>query len=151
MRVIKVEYCVAMVVLALVTGVRAQSEAAKAEKALLSMERDWAQALVKRDAQKMEGFLAREFVSVEPDGTVLDRAQYVEARVKDRELESSTLEQLRVRVFGQSATVTGLQTNQVRRGGEKVVERFRYVDVFVFQEGAWKCVSTQVTPMPGKK
>jgi hypothetical protein len=32
-----------------------------------------------------------------------------------------------------------------------VTERFRFVDVFVLQDGTWKCISTQVTPLPAKK
>jgi len=129
----------------------ARQDAESIKKLLLKVERDWATALEKRDGKAIAALLANDFISVEPDGSLLNKEQYLEARVKDQELESSTLEQMQVRVYGPTATVTGLQTNQRKRKGEKVTERYRYVDVFILQDGAWKCISTQVTPLPAKK
>lgn len=140
-----------VLLLAITQEVRAQPKATAVEQMLLKTERDWVTALEKRDGKAIAALLAQDFISVEPDGSLLDKAQYIEARVKDQELESSTLEQMQVRVHGSTATVTGLQTNKCNRNGNKVTERYRFVDVFVSQDGSWKCVSTQVTPLPAKK
>jgi ketosteroid isomerase-like protein len=141
----------AVLLLTLAPVIRVQADDTSVEKSLLKLERDWVAALEKRDTKVIAPLLAKDFISVEPDGSLLNKKNYLEARMKDQELESSSLEQMQVRVYGPTATVTGLQTSQVKRKGEKVTERYRYVDVFILQDGAWKCVSTQVTPLPAKK
>lgn len=141
----------AVLLSSLAAVIRAHADDTSVEKSLFKLERDWAAALEKRDGKVIAALLAKDFISVEPDGSLLNREQYLEARLKDQELESSTLEQMQVRVYGQTATVTGLQTNQGKRRGVKVTERYRYVDVFILRDGTWKCVSTQVTLLPAKK
>ncbi len=129
----------------------AKQDANAVEKQLLTLERNWAKALEKRDAKVIEPLLAKDFISIEPDGSVLNKEQYIEARLKDPVLESCTIDMMQVRVFGNAATVMGLQTNRDRVKGEKVTTQYRFLDVWVMQDGAWKCVSTQETPLPAKK
>lgn len=129
----------------------AQSESDSVEKTLLKLEQNWAKAIEKRDGKAMEPFLASDFISIEPDGSVLNKEQYIQARVKDPvDVESSVLEKVQVREFGSTARVTGLQTNHGSLKGKKTIERFRYVDIFILKNGAWQCISTQVTPLPAK-
>lgn len=152
MRTTPIVFIAALLLLNLPTLSIAQSDTAAVEKLLLNLERNWAAAIEKRDGKAIEPLLASNFISIEPDGALLNKAQYIEARVKDPVvIESSTLEKMEVRLYGETATVTGLQTNRGKVEGKILIERFRYVDVFVLSNGTWKCISTQVTPLPGKK
>lgn len=141
--------CFAIFVLLMVV---AQAPAADGpdEKALLDLEHAWAKAIEKRDGKAIEAFLADGFISIEADGSLLDRKKYIAARLKDPlEIETSSLDEVQVRLHGPAATICGRYKVVGKLNGKKVTYDFRYVDVYVKQGGSWKCVSTQLTPIVG--
>ena len=48
-------------------------------------------------------------------------------------------------VYGGTAIVTGVYRERVQLKGKSVVRRGRFTDTWVKQNGAWKCVASQVT------
>lgn len=120
------------------------------EKSLLDIEHAWAKAIEKRDAKAIDGFLAEGFISIEADGSLLDKKQYIAARLKDPlQIETSDLSEVRVRIYGGAAAVSGHYRIAGKLDGKKVSYDYRYVDVYVKQGTAWKCISTQLTPLRG--
>lgn len=140
-----------VVVLSLI-GLSAAAADDSVEKTLIGLEKSWAKAIEAKDVKAMDAILADSFISVEPDGQLLNKKQYLEARVKDPEkIESSSLEDMQVRVHGHAATVTGRYLVKGKLNDARVTHEFRWVDVFISQNGSWKCVSTQLTPLLKKK
>src|SRR5262245_54070027 len=66
----------------LVAGIASADEEAD-RKALVHLEQAWAGATENRDAKGLEAILAAGFQGIEADGRLLDRKQYLEARLKD--------------------------------------------------------------------
>ena len=55
---------------------------------------------------------------------------------------------LRVRVFGNTAVVTGSDTEKSTEGGKDTSGKYIWTDVFVKQNGKWRAVSSQITKVP---
>ena len=61
------------------------------------------------DADALDGFLADDWIVVDPDGGVIDKARFLEV-IKSGALSHESMEStdLRVRLYGDTAVVTGL-------------------------------------------
>jgi ketosteroid isomerase-like protein len=57
---------------------------------------------------------------------------------------------MKVRVYGSTAVVTARATSKGRFKGQPFSESERSTDVFVKQDGQWKCVLTQLTRIATK-
>ncbi len=118
---------------------------------LLAAEKAFSDALVAGDLTILEGIIADEWIIVDPDGHLIDRAAFF-AVLKSGELAhtSMDLSETRVRVYGD----TGVLTARVRSAGAYQGRQFttteRSTDVFVRVQGAWKCVLTQLTSIAAK-
>lgn len=144
--------CTPCTAVLLFVAVSAQAADDSIDKTLMALEKSWAKAIEAKDVKAIDAILADRFISVEPDGQLLDKKAYLEARAKDPEkIESSSLEDMQVRVHGNAATVTGRYIVKGKLDGASVSHEFRWVDVFINQNGSWKCVSTQLTPIVKKK
>jgi ketosteroid isomerase-like protein len=113
---------------------------------LLQVEKDWAQAFVKNDAEAIDRFMAEDWIVVDADGHVTDRAAFL-GIIRSGALthQAMTLEEPRVRVYGNTAVVTGRATSSATYNGSAFTTQERSTDVFVKQQGRWRCVLTQLT------
>ena len=59
-------------------------------------------------------------------------------------------EDLRVRVYGDSAVITGLTRTKGKFMGRDFSTQERATDVFVKRDGRWHCVLTHLTRIPNK-
>jgi ketosteroid isomerase-like protein len=57
---------------------------------------------------------------------------------------------VKVRVYGDTAVLTGLDTVKSKRKGQEYVERYLYTDVWVKRGKRWQCVATQSELLKGK-
>lgn len=105
-------------------------------KLLLQMERDWSQAGVRKDAKTMDRILADDWVSVDFHGKTINKAQAM-AELKATAATGQSLElgDMKVRVFGDAAVVTGAD-----RSG-----KFAWMDLFMKRNGRWQAVASQST------
>jgi ketosteroid isomerase-like protein len=119
-------------------------------KTLLQLENDMAQAWVQRDTQTLERILADDYTLGGIGDFWIDKDEYV-AGLDNPEFRttSAIVDDLRVRVYGDAAVVTG---RAVYRGSSKkegkYVRRFRFTDTFIRRDGAWKCVATHASGLP---
>jgi ketosteroid isomerase-like protein len=115
------------------------------EAAIIQLERDWAAALVKGDLAVLDRSLAKEWVQ-NADGEVMTRAQGL-AAIKSGafKLESATMRDISVHVFGDVAIAT--MTGDVKGTfmGKAMPPLQRSTDFFVKRDGRWQAVSTQNT------
>jgi len=113
---------------------------------LLKLEKDFAHAIVNNDAEAIAQFLADEWVIVDPDGGIIDRTPFLGV-IKAGTLTHQKMESddVTVRIYGNSAIVTGLTTSEGKFMGQAFTTHERTTDVFVNQRGQWQCVFTQLT------
>jgi ketosteroid isomerase-like protein len=117
---------------------------------LIQLERDWDEAFHHRDVAFIENVLADEFVATYGDGTRGDRAKELTlAAAFDQQIESSTLDEFIVKIYGDTAVVWFTQHLVGPSQGRPLELTFRYVDVFVLRAGRWQCVATQSTKVTG--
>jgi hypothetical protein len=90
--------------------------------------------------------LAEEFVSTYGDGSRGDRAKELKLAVDfDQQVDSSTLDEFVVKVYGDTAVVWFTQHLLGPSKGQPLAVTYRYVDVFVMRDGRWQCVASQST------
>lgn len=115
------------------------------EQAIMQIERDWAAAMAKGDLTALEQNLAKEWTLTE-DGRTTTRAQALGAfRSGAYKVESATLRDLSVHVFGDAAVATMIVETQGTFMGKPVPPASRSTDFFVKRDGRWQAVSTQNT------
>jgi len=80
---------------------------------LLKLENDFARAVTNNDADAVDGFLADDWIIVDPDGGIIDKARFLGV-IKSGALSHEMMESadLRIRLYGNTAVVTGLTTTK---------------------------------------
>lgn len=128
-------------------AVGAQSREVKSDQQILiQIERDWDAAHHGRNPDFIKTILADEFVAVYSDGTTGDKAHELAlAAGFNQQVDSSTLDDFVVKIYGETALVRMTQTAVGVSQGRQVTLTFKYVDVFVLRDGRWQCVSSQST------
>jgi len=120
---------------------KADSDAVTSQ-TLQAMERDWLNAEKNRDAAAFEKLVADDWIAINPDGkrkTKVERA----AEIKTSNIDSATLGDMKVRVFGDTAVVTGTDDEVTTKDGNKTSDHYVWTDVFVKRNGKWLAVASQ--------
>ena len=113
---------------------------------LIKLERDWDAAFHRKDVAFIDSVLAQEFVSTYGDGTRGDRAKELKQAAEfNQQVDSSTLDEFIVKVYGDMAVVWFTQHMVGPSKGQRLEVTYRYIDVFVQRDGRWKCVASQST------
>ena len=116
---------------------------------LMQMERDVLAALIKRDSAALEPLFADDLVLTSPDGMSQTKAQFLaDVKSGDLALESSEIEDMKVRVYDNAAVVTYSTTDKGKYKGQDLGGRYRWTDVFVRRGAKWQLVAGQGTPLP---
>jgi ketosteroid isomerase-like protein len=113
---------------------------------LLTFEEDFSQAVAANDAAAIGRFVADDWVIVDADGRVIDRARFlnvIESGALSHELMEST--DVEVRLHGDTAVVTGITTSKGQFMGQGFATRERATDVLARLDGRWLCVFSQLT------
>ena len=136
--------------LAVVSAVQAsgaQSQRVRSDQEILiQLEQDWDDAFHRKDVGFIENILTDEFIATYGDGTRGDKAKELAlAATFNQEIESSTLDEFTVKVYGDTAVVWFTQHLIVSSQGRALALTYRYVDVFVLRAGRWQCVASQST------
>ena len=116
------------------------------EEELLKLENEFARAVTSNDADALDKLLADDWVIVEPDGSLIDKARFlgvIKSGALSHELMEST--DMRVRLYGNTAVVTGLTITKGKFMGQDFASCERATDIFVKQTDRWLCVFTQLT------
>jgi uncharacterized protein (TIGR02246 family) len=114
---------------------------------IVDLEQRLAAAWVKGDRAFIEALLAPDWTVTDPSGRVLTRQQVLDETflTTDRKIDAMTVDDLKVRVLGDTAVVTGRTraTGSYRGVSASVVLRF--TDVFVRHDGRWQVITSQGT------
>jgi ketosteroid isomerase-like protein len=125
-----------------------KNEKNAAEEALIQMEQEWSQADIKRDPAALNRILAEDWVGIDFEGTVLNKTGALKGISSGSgSLESTVLRDMKVRVYGNTAVVTGTDTEKGEYHGKDSSGKYLWTDVFVRRDGRWQAVSSQSTKL----
>lgn len=120
------------------------------ERELTELENKIAQAIVMGDAEFVERVFGDDFFYTGVRGETKTK-QDILTEIKSGELKFELLkfDDLKVRLYGQAAVVTGAATTKGRSPAGEISGRFRYTRVYVKRQGQWQLVTFQGTPIVG--
>ncbi len=119
----------------------------RVEQELRALVRQWDEADVKKDVAMLDHLLADEFAFVGG----IDKKKYLAfVESGDAGIGSAVSDNVKVRIYGDTAVLTGLDTIKGKRKGQEYVERYLYTDVWVKRDKRWQCVATQSELLKGK-
>jgi ketosteroid isomerase-like protein len=111
------------------------------------MNSEWVTALVQRDTATLARIMARDCTFTYPlegDGT----EQFIaDVGSGDLNVESMTRDNVEVRVFGQTAVLTGVDTAKWLYKGHVIEGYYRTIHVYAERDGRWQLVAIQACPI----
>jgi ketosteroid isomerase-like protein len=120
------------------------------EHKLIMLENQIAQAVVQGDTAFMERVWDDDFFYTGVRGALKTKKDVLaEIRSGDLKFELMQFDDFRVRVYGETALVTGRATTKGRGHSGEITGRFRYTRLYVKRQGQWRLVAFQVIPIAG--
>jgi ketosteroid isomerase-like protein len=132
----------------------AQAKISKPVQALVQIEREWSDADVKKDVAALNRIMADDWTGIDFQGAVLTKAEALGevARQTDAtETSTTTLGKMKVRIFGNTAVVSGTEIETSKYRGNDSSGTYIWTDVFVERKGRWQAVSSQSTKLVAEK
>ena len=122
-------------------SVTLHAQQGKVEQELMQLERDWCAADVKNDAAVFQRILSDDYTGVSSQsGKLTGKADYL-AQLKTSKTTQCDVDMMRVRIYGDTAVVTGRTTVKSNSfSGQSM-----WTDTWVRRNGAWQCVASQGT------
>lgn len=125
--------------------------AGSAEQEINQLEKGMQDALLKNDTALFEKVATDDYLVINPVGMVGTKAQAI-ANSDNVKLESFSADDVKVRVYGDAAVVTGRATikGQLKTGADAMQDisgQYRYTRVYVKQQGRWRLASFQFAPI----
>jgi ketosteroid isomerase-like protein len=116
-----------------------------AKKEILALEATWRVAPLEGDLETVSRVTADDWIGVAPTGQVMRKADLLEMLSSHPPpFESAVYDQVQIYVYGQTAVVT----SRFRGEGQDVEFEQRFMRVYANRDGQWRCVATQVVPVP---
>ena len=115
------------------------------------LEKEWAAAVSKLDLGFLDRIWADNYSWTSYDGKVWSKAQTLESLQSGQDAVSSAiLDDVKVRVYGDAAVVTGRSTFNETFQGKDVSGQERFTDTWVRRSGRWQCVAMHCSRITGK-
>jgi ketosteroid isomerase-like protein len=113
---------------------------------ILEIEKEFGEAIIKNDSESIGRFLADDWIIIDPDGGIVDKSRFLGViRSGALSHEQMDSDDVRVRIYGDATTVTALTTTKGKFKGQEFTTQERATDVFVKEDGRWKCVVSHLT------
>ena len=118
---------------------------------ILKLEDEFGHAMIKNDPEAIGRLLADDWIIIDPDGGIIDRARFL-AVIRSGTLSHEVMDSrdVRVRIYGNSAAVTALTTTTGKFSGQEFKTEERATDLWVKKNGQWMCVLSQLTRISKK-
>ncbi len=113
------------------------------------LERDWMQAVQKRDQAALDALLAPEFIerrSTDP-GHDVPRADWMQDALNNYKLDSFSARDMVIRAFLGNAVVSFVQSRKATAAGADRSGDFFIVDLWEVNQGNWRVAARFVSPM----
>ncbi len=116
------------------------------EQELIKLEQDRTQAAVRGDTAFLEQNTADDYTFINPRGRLITKAQLLaDFKSGQIKLQSSDLDELHARVYGDTAVLIGRSTQKGQAYGQDTSGQFRFTRVYVKRDGRWQSVALQQT------
>lgn len=109
---------------------------------LTALNSDYINAVQEGDVRRFDEILAEDFLCSNPDGTLVDKQQFLAQTARPVTISGLAARDVRVRILGDVAIIHG-GTSYTTAGGEQ--RNGRYTDVWARRDGRWLAVSAHVT------
>jgi ketosteroid isomerase-like protein len=146
---------VCVVVLVFTIGIIAQTpgqpKSGSAEQELIKLEKEWADAYMKRDLAFLDRIEAASVVMTDTEGNVFTKALDLE-EVKSGvyTLKSWVNDEMKVDIYGDTAVVSGRNTSKSIWKGTEFSGSSRFTDTWVKIAGRWQCVASHSSKITQK-
>jgi ketosteroid isomerase-like protein len=142
----KANFLLAAVLLALIAVATPSAPQQKSESAtkILTLENRWNDAYKQGDITTMNSLLADDFVITVEDGTTFSKAGYIaHGADSDNRVLISEMSELKVRMHGNTAIVTGAYHEKGTSGGKSYEYHDRLTDVWMLMaDGRWQIIAS---------
>jgi ketosteroid isomerase-like protein len=116
--------------------------------AIRQIDHERVQAQIGADAAALNRIYADDFIGIGPSGTVRTKAQVIaDFTSGDLKFQSITTDDVRVRVYGNTAVETGRSTMIGQDRGKAVPRDNRFTRVWIKQFGRWRLVSNHYSSL----
>lgn len=127
-------------------GIIPKRETRAVHKQIESLEMEWRQAQVDNDIAVIANLLADDYVGITANGTVETKSQTIAQRKAGTiRITSLDLDDLKVRLYGDTAVVTSRAELQGVNGQSDISGKYRYTRVYNRRLGQWKIVSFEAS------
>lgn len=116
----------------------------------------WDRAIVRKDRAAIESNMHPAFFQIGRRGERSTRAEFIDGLLDPKlTLDPYTVDDLEVHLHGDTALLTATTRMRGAYDGQRFESHYRYIDVYLRENGAWKIVSVQITglasPPPAAK
>jgi ketosteroid isomerase-like protein len=109
---------------------------------LTALNRDYIHSVQHGDVRRFDEILAEDFLCSNPDGSLVDKKQFLTQTTRPVTISGLTAEDVKVRIIGDLAIIHA-RTSYTTADGEQ--RNGRYTDVWARRDGRWLAVSAHVT------
>jgi ketosteroid isomerase-like protein len=109
---------------------------------LEQLNRDYVASVQHSDVRRFEEILAPEFYCSNPDGSLVDRREFLQQTARPVTVSRLEASDVKIRLFGNVAIIHARTTYKTADGATK---SGRYTDIWARQNGSWLAVSAHVT------
>jgi ketosteroid isomerase-like protein len=109
---------------------------------LLELNRDYIRSVQASDVRRFQEILADDFLCSLPDGSLIDRARFLEHTARPVQISNLEVHDVNVRLMGDFAIIHARTTYTAPDGQPG---SGRYTDVWARRHGRWLAVSAHVT------
>jgi ketosteroid isomerase-like protein len=110
--------------------------------ALTVLNSDYIHSVQNSDVQRFDEILAEDFLCSNPDGSLVDKNQFLAQTALPVTISGLSVQDVRVRILGDVAIIHA-RTSYITADGEQ--RNGRYTDVWARRDGKWLAVSAHVT------
>jgi ketosteroid isomerase-like protein len=119
-----------------------EDERSSIDQAIRRLDNERIQAQIHADAPALDRIYADDFIGVGPSGTVRTKPQVISDFTSGNlKFQSITTDEVKVRVYENTAVGTGLSTMVGQDKGKAVPRDTRFTRVWVKQQGHWRLVA----------
>jgi ketosteroid isomerase-like protein len=112
------------------------------------LEDAWVNAILTKDFNVLNHVMADDFTGISPNGYPYTKQEAIaDLQSGSYVVKSMALDQVKVRIFGDTALVTYYQNEKSKYGQEDCSGRYAFTDVWAKRDGSWQAVASQGTPV----
>jgi hypothetical protein len=106
------------------------------------LNRDYISSVQHGDVKRFDEILAPDFLCSNPDGSLVDKAQFLAQTARPVTISGLAIEDVRIRLLDDVAIIHARTSYRTANGEPK---NGRYTDVWARRNGTWLAVSAHVT------